>query len=84
MFILNVFLIDGFFEIYFFEMDLNLFLLSSFIVNNKDPVLTLKMLLMLFNPFQSSIIFFHIETSHLIYSSNQMTGFFVKFSTGLN
>ena len=36
----------------------------------------------LFNPFQSSIVF-HIKTSHLIGTANQMTGFFMQCNTGL-
>ena len=34
------------------------------------------------NPFHSSFVF-DIETSHLIYLANQMTGFYIKCSTGL-
>ena len=33
-------------------------------------------------PLQSSVAF-HIETSHLICSANQMTGFYMKFDTGV-
>ena len=35
-----------------------------------------------FNPYQPSIAF-HIETSHLICRTNQMTGFYMKCKTGL-
>ena len=35
-----------------------------------------------FNPFQPSVAF-HIKTSHLIFNANQMTGFFMKWNTGL-
>ena len=35
-----------------------------------------------FNPFQPSVGF-HIETNHLICSSNQITGFYMKFNTRL-
>ena len=35
------------------------------------------------NPFQSGVVF-HKETSHLICTVNQMTGFFIKYNTGLN
>ena len=34
------------------------------------------------NPFQRSVAF-HIETSHLIWNANQITGFFKKYHTGL-
>ena len=34
------------------------------------------------SPFQP-IAVFHIELSHLIYSANQMTGFYMKYNTGL-
>ena len=34
------------------------------------------------NPSQPSAAF-HIETSHLIYTANQMTGFYVKRTSGL-
>ena len=34
-----------------------------------------------FNPFQPSVAF-HIETSHLICTANQMTGFYVKCNFG--
>ena len=34
------------------------------------------------NPFQLSITF-HIENSHLIYSANQMAGFYIKCNTKL-
>ena len=34
------------------------------------------------NPFQPSAKF-HIETSHLTYTANQMTGFYVECNTGL-
>ena len=34
------------------------------------------------NPFQP-IVAFHIETSHLICIANQMTGFYMKYNTGL-
>ena len=33
-------------------------------------------------PSQSSAAF-HIETSHLIYTENQMTGFYMKYNSGL-
>ena len=33
-------------------------------------------------PFQPSFTF-HIETSHLIYATNQMTGFYMKCNNGL-
>ena len=36
----------------------------------------------LFNPFQPSVAF-HIETSHLICTANQMTGFYLECKTGL-
>ena len=35
-----------------------------------------------FNPSQPSVAF-HSETSHLIYTANQMTGFFIKCNSGL-
>ena len=35
------------------------------------------------NPFQF-IIAFHIEASHLLCSTNEMTGFYMKFDTDLN
>ena len=35
-----------------------------------------------FTPFHFSIAF-HIETSHLICKANQMTGFYMKYKTGL-
>ena len=35
------------------------------------------------NPFQSSIAIY-IETTHLIGNANQITGFFMKFNSGLN
>ena len=35
-----------------------------------------------FNPFQPSVAF-HIKTNHLIFNANQMTGFFMKWNTGL-
>ena len=35
-----------------------------------------------FNPFQPSVVF-HIETSHLICTANQITGFYVKCNPGL-
>ena len=35
-----------------------------------------------FNPAQSSVAF-HIETSHLIYTANQVTGFYMKCNSGL-
>ena len=35
-----------------------------------------------FNPSQPSVAF-HIETSHLIYTTDQMTGFFMKSNSGL-
>ena len=34
------------------------------------------------NPFHSSIVF-HIETSHLISTANQMNDFYVKCNTGM-
>ena len=34
------------------------------------------------NPFQPSVRF-HIETSHLICTANQMTGFYIVCNTGL-
>ena len=34
------------------------------------------------NQFQSSVAF-HIETSHLIWTTNHMTGFYMKHNTGL-
>ena len=34
------------------------------------------------NPFQSNVAF-HIETSHLICTTNQKTGFYLKYNTGL-
>ena len=34
------------------------------------------------NPFQPSVTF-HIETSHLICSAKQITGFYMKYNTGL-
>ena len=34
------------------------------------------------NPSQSSAAF-HITTSHLIYTENQMTGFYMKYNSGL-
>ena len=34
------------------------------------------------NPFQPSDAF-HIDTSHLICTLNQMTGFYMKYNTGL-
>ena len=34
------------------------------------------------NPFQSSVAF-HVETSHLICSTNQMTGFYMTSNTRL-
>ena len=37
----------------------------------------------LFNPFQPNVGF-HVETSQLFCSANQMTGFNMKCSTGLN
>ena len=36
----------------------------------------------LFNPFQPSFAF-HIETSHLVCTTNQVTGFYMKCNTGL-
>ena len=36
----------------------------------------------LISPFRPSVAF-HIETSHLFCSANQMTGFYMKFNTGL-
>ena len=36
-----------------------------------------------FNSFQHSVEI-HIETSHLICATNQMTGFHMKWNTGLN
>ena len=38
--------------------------------------------LILLNPFQPSVAF-QIETSHLICSANQVTGFYMKCNTGL-
>ena len=35
-----------------------------------------------FNPFQPSVAF-NIETSHLICSANQMTGFYMKCNIGM-
>ena len=35
-----------------------------------------------FNPSQPSVAF-HTETSYLIYTANQMTGFFIKRKSGL-
>ena len=35
-----------------------------------------------FDPFQPRVVFY-IETSHLIYTANQMTGFYMKCNTGL-
>ena len=35
-----------------------------------------------FNLFQPSVAFY-IETSHLIYIANQMTGFYMECNTGL-
>ena len=35
-----------------------------------------------FNPSQSSVAF-HTETSHLIYTANKMTGFYIKCNSGL-
>ena len=35
-----------------------------------------------FNPSQPSVAF-HIETSHLIYTANQMTGLYMKCNSGL-
>ena len=35
------------------------------------------------NPFQLSVPF-HIETSHLLYFENQMTGFYMKRNAVLN
>ena len=35
-----------------------------------------------FNPSQPSVAF-HIETSHLIYTTDQMTDFFMKSNSGL-
>ena len=34
-------------------------------------------------PISEPIVTFHIETSHLIYIENKMTGFFIKCNTGL-
>ena len=34
------------------------------------------------NPFQPSVAF-HVETSHLFSRAKQMTGFYIKCSTGL-
>ena len=34
------------------------------------------------NPFQPSVVF-HVETSHLFCSANQMTGFYMECNTGL-
>ena len=36
----------------------------------------------LVNPLQPSVAF-HIETSHLFYSANQMAGFYMKYNTRL-
>ena len=36
----------------------------------------------IFNPFQPSVAF-HKETSHLICSTNQMTGYYIKGNRGL-
>ena len=35
-----------------------------------------------FNPFQPSVAF-HLETSRLTCTTNQMTGFYMKYNTGL-
>ena len=35
-----------------------------------------------FNPSQASVVF-HTETSYLIYTANQMTGFYMKCNSGL-
>ena len=35
-----------------------------------------------FNPSQPGVAF-HVETSHLIYTENQMTGFYMKYNSGL-
>ena len=35
-----------------------------------------------FNPSQPSVVF-HIQTNHLIYTGNQMTGFYMKCNSGL-
>ena len=42
----------------------------------------LKSIVLQIKPFQPSVAF-HIETSHLICSENQMTGFCIKCSTWL-
>ena len=34
------------------------------------------------NPFQPNIAFY-VETNHLIFTPNQMTGFYMEFNTGL-
>ena len=38
---------------------------------------------MLLNPFQPSIAF-HVETSHIFYSANEITNSYVKCNTGVN
>ena len=35
------------------------------------------------NQFQQPIVTFHIKTSHLNCSANQITGFYMKYNTGL-
>ena len=42
----------------------------------------LKTLTGMINPFQSNVAF-HMKTSHLISSANQMTGFHMRYNTGL-
>ena len=61
--------------------------LKQFVGNSRRIVLRvfdlfLSCCLKGFNPFQPSVAF-HIETSHLICSANQMTGFYMKFRTKL-
>ena len=34
------------------------------------------------NPFECNVTF-HIETNHLIYGENQLTGFYMEYNTGL-
>ena len=49
---------------------------------NKNQFLMYVIAIILLNPFQLSVAL-NIETSHLIWKAEQMTGFYMKCNTGL-
>ena len=66
----------------FVKKDINPALHYSYYPRTTEKDCRYLMLIIFVNPFQTSVVF-NIETSHLLCSLNQMTGFCIKCNYGL-